>query len=81
MTKAYSYLRFSTPDQQQGDSFRRQVKLTKDYADQHSLELDDTLTFHDLGVSAFRSQNANTGALRLFLEAVESGAIEKGSYT
>jgi DNA invertase Pin-like site-specific DNA recombinase len=80
MTKAYSYLRFSTPDQQQGDSFRRQVKLTKDYADQHSLELDDTLTFHDLGVSAFRSQNAKTGALRLFLEAVESGAIEKGSH-
>jgi DNA invertase Pin-like site-specific DNA recombinase len=80
MAKAYSYLRFSTPDQQQGDSFRRHTKLAKVYATQHGLELDDQLTFQDLGISAFRSQNAKTRALRSFLEAVESGAIEPGSY-
>ena len=45
MTKAYSYLRFSTPEQQRGDSFRRQTSLAADYAAQHGLELDTALTF------------------------------------
>lgn len=30
--KAYSYLRFSTPDQMRGDSFRRQTELAREYA-------------------------------------------------
>ena len=80
MPKAYSYLRFSTPEQQQGDSFRRQTQLAADYARQHSLELDTSLTFQDLGVSAYRGRNAKRGALRTFLEAVEEGEIEPGSY-
>jgi DNA invertase Pin-like site-specific DNA recombinase len=80
VTKAYSYLRFSTPEQQQGDSFRRQTQLAVDYARQHGLELDTTTTFQDLGVSAYRSKNAQRGALRVFLEAVEEGEIEPGSY-
>jgi DNA invertase Pin-like site-specific DNA recombinase len=79
-TKAYSYLRFSTPEQQQGDSFRRQTQLAADYARQHGLELDTSLTFQDLGVSAYRSKNAKRGALRAFLNAVEDGEIEQGSY-
>ena len=33
--KAYSYLRFSTPEQQQGDSKRRQLDLARHYADAH----------------------------------------------
>ncbi len=80
MPKAYSYLRFSTPEQQQGDSFRRQTQLAADYARQHGLELDTSLTFQDLGVSAFRGRNSKRGALRTFLEAVEEGEIEPGSY-
>src|SRR5262249_2171142 len=38
------------------------------------------LTFRDLGVSAFRGKNAQTGALRAFLDAVEQGDIPQGSY-
>jgi hypothetical protein len=33
--KAYSYLRFSTPEQRKGDSFRRQWEKAKAYADRH----------------------------------------------
>lgn len=79
MRKAISYLRFSTPEQEKGDSKRRQATAAVDYATRKGLELDDKLSFQDLGVSAFRGKNAETGALGLFLEAVRSGLVEKGS--
>jgi len=78
--KAYSYLRFSTPDQLKGDSFRRQVESSRLYAEKHGLDLDDALTFQDLGISAFRGKNIEEGALKAFIEAVDSGQISSGSY-
>lgn len=78
--KAYSYLRFSTPEQMKGDSFRRQTNLAAEYARRQGLILDDTLTYQDLGVSAFRGRNAETGRLADFLEAVRAGAVSRGSY-
>ena len=78
--KAYSYLRFSAADQRLGDSYRRQQSLAEVYAAKNNLLMDDTLTYEDTGVSAFRSQNAKGGALREFLLAVESGFVERGSY-
>lgn len=78
--KAYSYLRFSTPEQSKGDSHRRQTKLALDYAKRRNLDLDTKLTFHDLGVSAFRGANAETGRLADFLEMVRVGAVKHGSY-
>ncbi|WP_320174100.1 recombinase family protein [Maridesulfovibrio sp.] len=78
--KAYSYLRFSTPDQMKGDSFRRQTELSRKYAEENNLDLDDTLNLQDLGVSAFRGRNAEEGALSVFLEAVHQGKVKKGSY-
>ena len=77
--KAFSYLRFSTPEQQKGDSFRRQSTMAIDYARRHYLDLDQHLTFEDLGVSAFRGQNADAGRLADFLEAVRSGLVPQGS--
>jgi DNA invertase Pin-like site-specific DNA recombinase len=62
---AYSYLRFSTPEQANGDSRRRQTSLAEDYARQNDLLLDKGLNFRDLGVSAYRSRNAKQGGLRL----------------
>jgi DNA invertase Pin-like site-specific DNA recombinase len=79
VNRAYSYLRFSTSKQLTGDSFRRQKAMAEDYAARHGLVLDETLTFEDLGISAFRSRNAKTGALRAFLDAVESGLVCPGS--
>lgn len=77
--KAYSYLRFSTPEQAQGDSYRRQAEAAARYASDHGLELDER-SFEDLGISAFRGRNAEVGALRAFLEAAEDGIIVKGSF-
>ncbi len=77
--KAFSYLRFSTPEQAAGDSFRRQATMAREYAARHDLDLDTSLTFHDLGVSAYRGTNADTGKLADFLEAVEVGLVPKGS--
>lgn len=78
--KAYSYLRFSTPEQMKGDSLRRQAELARRYATQHGLLLDEELTFQDLGVSAFRGKNAEAGKLAYFLEAVRSGLVQRGAY-
>ncbi|MDX8458180.1 recombinase family protein [Mesorhizobium humile] len=79
-SKAYSYVRFSTPEQQKGDSFRRQTEAARRYADVHNLDLQEA-TYQDLGVSAYRGANvAETGRLREFLEAVEHEDIPRGSY-
>jgi DNA invertase Pin-like site-specific DNA recombinase len=78
--KAYSYLRFSTPEQRAGDSLRRQTDLAKRYAEARGLVLDDQLTYHDLGVSGYSGANAQRGKLAEFLEAVEKGVVPRGSF-
>lgn len=77
--RAYSYLRFSTPEQMKGNSLHRQTTMAQDYARRHGLELDLDLTFHDMGVSAYRGQNAEAGKLAYFKEAVETGLVPQGS--
>ncbi|MBA3710013.1 MAG: recombinase family protein, partial [Planctomycetes bacterium] len=77
--KAYSYLRFSTPEQSQGDSTRRQRELAFVYAQAHGLDLDQS-SYQDLGVSAFRGKNSKVGALRAFLDAIEENIIPQGSF-
>lgn len=78
--KAYSYVRFSTPEQKEGDSQRRQVELAQKYADEHGLELDEELSLSDEGVSAYHSRNRRVGALRAFSRYVEDGIVKPGSY-
>jgi len=78
--KAYSYLRFSTPEQMKGDSQRRQLDAAQNYAREKGLELDEELTFHDLGVSGFRGANATTGKLKAFRRAIEDERVEAGSF-
>ncbi len=77
---AYSYLRFSTPEQAGGDSRRRQLDLARSYAARHGLVLDAGLSFRDLGMSAFHGHNVREGALRAFLDAVELGLVPRGSH-
>jgi DNA invertase Pin-like site-specific DNA recombinase len=78
--KAFSYVRFSTPEQAQGDSLRRQVEAARTYAAQHDLDLDQQLTFTDPGMSAYRGRNAEDGALGVFLAAVRDKVVPQGSY-
>jgi DNA invertase Pin-like site-specific DNA recombinase len=79
MRHAYSYVRFSTPEQLKGDSLRRQTALSADYCKRNNLLLDDSLNLRDLGVSAFRGDNVETGALSGFLDAVKRGRVPKGA--
>jgi DNA invertase Pin-like site-specific DNA recombinase/uncharacterized coiled-coil protein SlyX len=76
---AYSYVRFSTPEQARGDSLKRQVKMAEDYAKLHGLTIDRKLKLRDLGVSSFRGDNAATGALRTFLTAIEKKKVVPNS--
>jgi DNA invertase Pin-like site-specific DNA recombinase len=76
---AYSYVRFSTPEQAKGASYDRQIEAARAYAHQKGWQLAEA-TYTDLGVSAFRHKNAQTGALRAFLKHVEDGDIPRGSY-
>ncbi|MDP9559932.1 UNVERIFIED_ORG: DNA invertase Pin-like site-specific DNA recombinase [Rhizobium nepotum] len=78
MTKAYSYIRFSTPEQAQGDSLRRQTAKAEAWAKERGITLDNSL--RDLGVSAYHGANRTTGALKSFLDMVEDGRIQRGSY-
>jgi DNA invertase Pin-like site-specific DNA recombinase len=78
--KAYSYIRFSTPEQASGDSYRRQAELSNRYAEEHGLNLDTSLSLCDLGVSGFTGENRSKGALALFLKAVETGKVPAGSF-
>jgi DNA invertase Pin-like site-specific DNA recombinase len=80
VTKAYSYVRFSTPQQALGHSLQRQTEKATKYAVEHGLTLDTELNMTDAGVSAFRGKNATTGALGGFLRAVESGYVPPGSF-
>lgn len=79
MMKAYSYIRFSTPEQLKGDSLRRQLDASEKYAKEHRLTLDTSLNLRDLGLSAYRGTHRTKGALGEFLELVRKGKIEKGS--
>ena len=79
MPQAFSYIRFSSLKQELGDSVRRQEKRAIDYAARHNLDL-DTSSYRDLGVSAFRGKNATQGNLSKFLAAIDSKAIQSGSY-
>ena len=77
MKKAYSYIRFSSAVQLRGDSLRRQLEASRSYAKEHNLQLDESLK--DIGVSAFTGENATEGALKKFIELVDSGQVKKGS--
>ncbi|MCJ1903192.1 recombinase family protein [Paracoccus versutus] len=80
MTKAYSYVRWSSDAQTAGDSLRRQQEASAKYAMEHGLELVTDFDLTDAGISAFKGLNAKEGALKTFLDAVNSGKVEDGSY-
>src|ERR1017187_2160536 len=80
MARAYSYIRFSTPEQAEGDSFRRQTELSEEYALKHKLVFDRSLNLRDEGLSAFKGDNRKKGALAVFLRAVETGLVKRGSF-
>ena len=78
-SQAYSYIRFSSPQQMQGDSLQRQTEASEEYAAAHGLRLSYSLNLRDLGVSAYRGRNSTEGALAGFMTAIETGRVPAGS--
>ncbi len=75
----YSYIRFSTIEQEKGHSLSRQLSYAKKVAEDRGLFLDENLTMKDLGLSAYHKTNISRGALGVFLTAVEQGRVPRGS--
>jgi DNA invertase Pin-like site-specific DNA recombinase len=75
----YSYLRFSDPRQATGNSTARQQAYAARWAEEHGLQLDESLTMRDEGLSAFHQKHIKSGALGVFLAAVEDGKVPPGS--
>ncbi|WPZ21003.1 recombinase family protein [Sulfitobacter faviae] len=76
---AFSYVRFSSEKQRRGASLERQTEAAKRWAEENGYILDTSLTLHDLGVSAYKGDNAATGALNGFLKAIEARQVPQGS--
>lgn len=77
--RVYSYLRFSDPRQATGHSADRQAAYAERWATDRGLILDESLSLRDEGLSAYHQRHVKSGALGVFLEAVESGRIPPGS--
>lgn len=75
---AYSYIRFSSAAQSDGDSFRRQMDKTLAFCEQHDLHLSDT-RYEDFGVSGYTGENFESGALARFQDDVTRGRVKRGS--
>ena len=77
MPVAYSYVRFSTPQQAIGESLNRQLEAAEKFAVDHGLEIDTSL--RDLGKSAFKGSHRKA-RLGAFLDLAKNGGIPSGSY-
>jgi DNA invertase Pin-like site-specific DNA recombinase len=75
----YSYTRFSDPRQASGHSAERQAAYAARWAQEHGLKLDEQLTMRDEGLSAYHQRHVTSGALGVFLAAVEGGQVPPGS--
>lgn len=77
--KVYSYIRFSTPEQAKGHSLERQMSYARNYAQANDLDLDESLTLKDEGLSAYHHKHINKGALGAFCKAIDDGYVAPGS--
>jgi DNA invertase Pin-like site-specific DNA recombinase len=83
MPTAYSYLRFSSPEQAKGDSVRRQTEATADWCRRNGAQLDGSLSLRDEGVSAFKGkhrENPDVHGMAAFLQAIKTGRVQPGSF-
>lgn len=82
MRHAYAYIRFSSAEQRKGDSLTRQLREAKQWCERNGAVLDDSLDYlKELGRTGFDGSNLEEGGgLGLFLAAVKSGKVLRGSY-
>lgn len=72
---AYSYIRFSTKEQINGDSLNRQLTAAREWCTKHQIELSDK-GFRDLGISGYSGKERPD--LSAMLIAIENGSIKEG---
>ncbi|WP_270792964.1 recombinase family protein [Aeromonas sp. QDB21] len=77
MTQAILYSRFSSAQQAEGDSLRRQTERAELFCSQHGLELSE-ITYADLGISGWK--NIQRDGLESLLRAIDTGAIPSDSF-
>ncbi|SRR5260370_573534 len=77
MKPAFLYIRFSSPEQARGDSYRRQSEKAAAWAEARGYTI--VRSWADLGVSGYRGRNASTGNFSDFLRAAENGELPKDS--
>jgi DNA invertase Pin-like site-specific DNA recombinase len=75
---AFSYARFSSIEQERGDSERRQIESARRYAADNGFVLDKSIGV-DRGKSAYTGKNVSEGQLGEFIKRIESKKIPKGS--
>jgi DNA invertase Pin-like site-specific DNA recombinase len=75
----FAYVRWSSDQQESGDSERRQVEGAKEYAKRHSLELLPENIIIDPGLSAWDGSNVSRGKLGKLLKDAEAGKLPRGS--
>ena len=75
MIEATLYIRFSSDEQESGDSVRRQKDLGHEYAEKNGLKIIEEVV--DSGVSAFRGLNFSEGNLGKWLKKAETGNAPK----
>ena len=80
MQIAYSYIRYSSGVQADGDSIRRQTEIARSWCERNAAELNTTTTYADHGKSAFRGKHRETGVLAAFLADIEQERIPRGSF-
>jgi DNA invertase Pin-like site-specific DNA recombinase len=73
MKIAISYLRFSTPEQEMGDSERRQITLAKSVSQAKGWKLAECEA--DKGISGYRGRNHEKGALGRLLKQMQPGQV------
>lgn len=78
MPKCFSYVRFSTAKQADGNSIVRQTERINSFVARYGLSVDTRLEDH--GISSFRGANVKKGQLSGFLQRVRDGEIPVGSF-
>jgi DNA invertase Pin-like site-specific DNA recombinase len=84
LDKGYSYVRFSAPKGKKGSSLERQTTDTcagespESWCKRNGVELDTTMTYRDLGRSAWKGKKQKE--LAAFLVAIEEKKVLPGSY-
>ena len=79
MPKAYSYARFSSAGQKDGNSIDRQLKIATEYHSRNLSHLPLDTSRADEGFSAYKGQQISKGSLGHFLAEIKAGTVEKGS--